>query len=156
MIQRIQTVYLLLVAGFFIALLFLPLAFIQSDGSAYALTLCTVKSISETTKTVFLTYPLAITATIIAVLSLIAVFLYKKRKVQRLVCLAVFLLILVFCLLTGYYMVTIDKIQEIGQNAVINPSIWVAFPVIACILSILAINSINADEKLIRSLDRIR
>jgi Kef-type K+ transport system membrane component KefB len=142
MIQRIQTVYLLLVAGLFIALLFLPLA--------------TVKSISETAKTVFLTFPLAITATVIAALSLIAVFLYRKRKVQRVVCLAVFLLILAFCILAGYYMVTAGKIQEAGQNAVITPSIWITFPVIACILSILAVNRISADEKLIRSLDRIR
>ncbi|MDR0835144.1 MAG: DUF4293 domain-containing protein [Tannerella sp.] len=156
MIQRIQTVYLLLVAGLFIALLFLPLAFIQSAGSAYTLTLCVVKSIAETSKIVSLTFPLAITATVTAVLSIVAVFLYKKRKVQRLVCFAVLLSILVFCFLAGYYMMTMDKIQEISQNAVTTPSIWIAFPVVACILNILAINKINADEKLIRSLDRIR
>jgi hypothetical protein len=151
-----QTVYLLLVAVFFIALLFFPLAFIQSGGVVYTLTLCTVKLVSETTKIVLLTFPLAITATVIAISSLVAIFLYKKRKIQRAVCLAVFLLILAFCILASYYIVTAGKIPETDQNAIITPSIWVAFPVIACILSILAMNRISADEKLIKSLDRIR
>ncbi|MDR2384850.1 MAG: DUF4293 domain-containing protein [Tannerella sp.] len=157
MIQRIQTVYLSLVAGLFVVLLFLPLVFIHSGDSTYILTLCTVKSISKAVKVVYLTFPLAITATVIVILSLIAVFLYGKRKLQRRVCLAVFLLILVFCFLAGYYyMVAVDKIPEIGRNVMTNPSIWASFPVIAGILSILAINKINTDEKLIRSLDRIR
>jgi uncharacterized membrane protein len=153
MIQRIQTVYLLLVCGLFIALFFLPLAFVQTAEATYSLNVCTVKSLTEPSKIVMWTWQLSLSATIVALLSVAAIFLYKKRKLQKWTCIVNLLLILVFCFYTGYYMF---NMPEPDQKSVINPSIWVVLPVIACILNILAMNRISADEKLIRSLDRIR
>jgi hypothetical protein len=155
MIQRIQTVYLLLVAGLFIALFFIPLAFIQANGTAYSFNLCTLKSVSEPAETVFLTWPLALLATIIFLSALFSIFLYKMRKKQRLLCIINIIFILIFCFLTGYYLWHFGKIPELGQS-VITPTVWVIIPVIAFIFNLMAIGKINADEKLIRSLDRIR
>jgi hypothetical protein len=66
------------------------------------------------------------------------------------------LLILVFCFYTGFYIVKIDGLPELGLNNATTPSIWVILPVIAFIFNLLAVKKIGADEKLIRSLDRIR
>jgi amino acid permease len=144
------------VAGLFIALFFVPLAFVQADGTAYSFNLCTLKSVSEPAKTVFPTWPLALLATIISLLALFSIFLYKKRKKQRLICIINIVFILIFCFLTGYYLWHFGKIPELGENIITNPTIWAILPAIAFIFNFMAIGKINADEKLIRSLDRIR
>jgi hypothetical protein len=43
-----------------------------------------------------------------------------------------------------------------GADRSTTPTIWGILPVLACVLNVLAMKKIGADEKLIRSLDRIR
>jgi peptidoglycan/LPS O-acetylase OafA/YrhL len=136
------------VTGIFILLFFLPLAILQTNGGTYSLNVCTIKSLVEPFQTVKWTWQLCLSATMIVLLSGFTVFMYKKRKLQRLLCIAGLVLILVFCFYTGYYM--------FGAATSTTPTIWVILPVIACVLNVLAMNKISADEKLIRSLDRIR
>ena len=155
MIQRIQTVYLLAVAGMFIALLFLPLAVIQTDGAVYAFG---VEGLQTTTAIAELAYPtwslIAIDA-IIILLSFVIIFTYKKRVLQLRLCVYNALLMIGFCALAGFYVWQFSHSPELPHMK-INVRFWAAFPFVALILNYLAIRNIGADEAMVRSLERLR
>jgi hypothetical protein len=156
MIQRIQTAYLLIVAGLFISLLFLPLAVIQSGDALYSFNVTGLNTI--TTQPVELVYPtwsLMALATIIALASFFIIFMYKKRILQIRLCVFNTIIIIGFCALFGFYLWQFGKSPELPDMKT-NMKIWAAFPLISIILNYLAIRNIGADEALVRSLNRLR
>ena len=155
MIQRIQTVYLLIVAGLFIALMFLPLAILQSGNTLYSFDASGLNTTTEPSELVFPTWSLMALAAIIALVSLVVIFLYKKRILQMRICSFNTIVILGFCALFGFYLWQFGKSPEL-QDMKINMRIWAAFPIISVILNYLAIRSIGADEAVVRSLERLR
>ena len=159
MIQRIQTLYLLLVVILFAVLFFLPLAFVQTiGGTTCALNVCTLQVLTEPVKTISVNWLLSILGTAIFLLSIFTIFLYEKRNVQKWLCILNMLLMLAFIFYAGYNIVHVDMLAlpKLEVNNVAHPTVWALIPVIAFILNLLAIRRIAADEKLIRSLDRIR
>jgi hypothetical protein len=129
MIQRIQTIYLLLVAGLSTITLFLPVA-----------------AIGTFNWTPFVECGLA------AVLSIVALFLFKKRTLQVKICYAVAGLLLV-----SYLIALVDfwlPNYETNPDLVFKAPI--VLPIFAFVLDILAIVAIQKDDKLVRSLDRLR
>ena len=83
-----------------------------------------------------------------ALLSIINIFLYKKRSLQRKICYVIlFLSVLVYII---YFSLEYQNfsLSEIKFTFI--------FPLIAIIFTYLAIRGIKKDEKLIRSLDRLR
>ena len=155
MIQRIQTVYLLIVAGLFIALMFLPLAILQSGNTLYSFDASGLNTIAEPSELVFPTWSLMALAAIIALVSLVVIFLYKKRILQIRICSFNTIVILGFCALFGFYLWQFGKSPDL-QEMKINMRIWAAFPIISVVLNYLAIRSIGADEAVVRSLERLR
>jgi len=133
MIQRIQTLYLL-VSALFIGLLFaLPFAEIVKDGA-----------IKENGLAV------SVLIGIVLVLQGVAIFSFKKRPRQiRIVMIAI---LATLCLLGAFLYVTYFSFS----GAQISFKIGMVFPLIAIILDYLAIRAIRKDEALIRSIDRIR
>ena len=117
MIQRIQSVYL-----FFIAVLMTTLFFYLPG----------------------ITLPVLVMT--IAVLSLINIFLYKKRKLQIKIC----CWILVLILLAGGFIY--DSYDKIAFPKILT----IAFPLIALAMDCMSIWKIRKDEKLVNSLNRIR
>jgi len=89
---------------------------------------------------------------LIAALAMITVFLYKKRKLQlKISYLILFLLILLYALYFIFDRQTLplsELFRQVGHTFVI--------PLVSCVLAYLAIRGIKKDEKLIRSLDRLR
>ena len=83
-----------------------------------------------------------------------AIFLYHNRKIQAMFCLFNVLLII------GWYVCFFVVGQTVGDKswgaATFRPSWPAALPAIALILYLMARRAILADEKLVRSLDRIR
>ena len=83
-----------------------------------------------------------------------AIFLYRSRKVQALLCLFNALLIV------GWYVCLFVVSKTVGDEswglADFRPSWPAAFPAVAFVLYLMARRAILADEKLVRSLDRIR
>jgi hypothetical protein len=129
MIQRIQSVWLLLIAALAIFLVFLPMADQQSE-------LITGLSYNVAFKAVSI---------FVAILSLITLFLYKNRSLQIKLCFGIlFLLIVAFIMLFNWSVTVID---------VLIP--FLAIP-ISITLSVFAIRAIRKDDKLVRSLDRLR
>lgn len=154
MIQRSQTLYLLL-ATISVFLLFLfPIAELANKaGSLYIFRYRGFYEIIDgKEKLINLTIPLAILLFISLVLPLITIFLYKKRKLQMKLC--IINIILVFCILglIAYYVAA--SYTKIEAN--VHYKIFASMPIIAIILTVMAYIGIKKDDKLIKSIDRIR
>ncbi|MCL1934064.1 MAG: DUF4293 domain-containing protein [Candidatus Azobacteroides sp.] len=125
MIQRIQTVYLFLAFCLMAAVVFVPFS---PSG--------VILSTSGT----------------VAVLALITIFLYKKRRLQINMC---YVMLLLSVLVYAFYFIFDRQNLSRGEFFPHLQSTFV-FPFIAIIFLYLAIRGIKKDEKLIRSLDRLR
>lgn len=152
MIQRIQTLYLLLAAAFMSLTLFMPIATFVVDDQTYELTAFLLTCGDMSQSTIWLGIILAIATA----LPLITIFLFKKRTLQiRLCAVEVVLLIGSLVLVALYYWLT----SRLFEGLVIEHRQfgWAApMPIVAIVLSYLASRAIFKDEVLVRSLDRIR
>lgn len=152
MIQRIQSLYLL---GSFILIgimFFFPLAELKAVGQTYEFLYRGIPAIAEGAPAIFIAYPVAILLAIIALISLITIFLFKKRMIQ--IRLTIFNMV---CMLGAMGLIYYSINSQAGElNAIANYSIINAFPLVALILSYLALRGIGKDEAMIRSMDRIR
>ena len=155
MIQRIQTVYLLLSAGLFFSLLFLPLAVFQSGDGLYEFLVSGLQTTTAEMELVYPTWSLLTINAIIILLCFVSIFMYKRRILQIRICVYNTLLMIGFCLLTGFYFLQFKQSPDL-LDLKINFRVWTSFPVIAIILNYLAIRNIGADETMIRSLERLR
>jgi len=155
MIQRVQTVYLLIVAALFTALFFLPLATLQSGDEVFLFDVTGLNSTAQPSELVAPTWSLLALAGIIVVLAFTIIFMYKKRVLQIRLSIFSSLLIIGFCALAGFYLWQFGNSARLPALKII-PAIWCAFPIIALIFNYLAIRKIGADEVLVRSLNRIR
>jgi hypothetical protein len=151
MIQRIQSIYLFLTTICFSLILFFPLATIDAKYQF------SVWSFSEIDKGVIApTYYLGLLAVIIAVISLVTIFLYHKRMLQNKLCVALFILILIFLALMFFIYPEFVIAKTIGENAVLNFSIISFFSVLPMIFVLLANRGILKDERKVRAADRLR
>lgn len=153
MIQRIQSLFLFIVFDLQILLLLLPVSEYAVDGKPivnYFLSGFQPEGI--VTVNIFLTTMIYIFSCVLIVIPLITIFLFKKRILQMRFC------IINFILLIGFQVLLFWFCWNTGNElkAVFGYKIPLIFPFISAILSYLAFNSIRKDEKLIRSIDRIR
>ncbi len=154
MIQRIQTVYLLIAEMLIGALFFVPFADIASkDGSIYRFD---IKGIYleavQKPEIIYSSLPLVILWAVSLILILATIFLFRNRILQmRLSTINIFILLGLGGLIY-YYVWSVAKIL----SGVYSLTIYLLFPVIAAILIYLAIKAIGKDELLVRSIDRIR
>jgi len=91
-------------------------------------------------------------AGIVAALSLIVIFLYKHRVLQ----IKIGYLILLLLLLLYVPYIVFDHPCSLAAECLGHIRFTFMFPVIAGVLTLLAIRGIKKDEQLIRSLDRLR
>ena len=154
MIQRIQTVYLLIADILIGVLFFLPLAQLSSkDGTVYHAGIQGIylegvqkPQLILHNQTLFIGWMFTL------VMVLATILLFKHRKLQGRLALVDFLLSL--CVVGLIYLEGYLGAQRlISQYAL---TIYSGFSVIAAILIYLAMRAIKKDELLIRSIDRIR
>jgi hypothetical protein len=93
-----------------------------------------------------------ITMVLIPVLSVGAVFLYKKIRLQKTVALLVVAFSICLCILTGFYWYSIGA----KFDGVPVPGIKMVFPLLITVFSVLAYRGIVKDENLLKSYDRLR
>jgi len=147
MIQRIQTLYLI-VSAILIGFLFIfPFAEIAQDGVVY---LFNFKGISLDGVLKENGIALSILITIIMALHGFAILIYKNRMLQIRV--VVFTMLIMLGLFGMFFFFTYYSFK----GAQIDFKIVMAFPLVSIILDYLAIRAIGKDEALIRSIDRIR
>lgn len=153
MIQRIQSVYLVLALIFILLMFFFPLAKFMINEEIFILDSFGINTVgTSTSEAIVNAIPIAILTGIISIVIVFSFFMHKKRSLQ--IRLGIFNIVLMagLCGLIWFYANSaVDQL-----NAVVHYSVPVIFPVIAIILIVLANRVIRKDENLIRSLDRIR
>lgn len=149
MIQRIQTVFLFLAACAGAGQFVLPYATTDADNAA--------KSLSALSDAVFNPFdnPGLIGLCILsALVSLIAIFLYKNRSLQRRITGAGVLVSFLLVALLGFSVW--QMLQSMPEGGALYYQPGVGLPVVALLLQWLAGRSISKDEALVRSMDRLR
>ena len=152
MIQRKQTLYLMAAIILTVMCLSMQIGSFQVGG----LEVARVYNLWYTAlgKHHFDTWPLMAILLPTAALGSYTVFLYRNRKTQALFCLLNVLLIV------GWYVCYFVVGQMVGDKSWgtvdFRPSWPAVLPAVALILYLLARRAIKADEKLVRSMDRIR
>lgn len=153
MLQRIQTVYLLIIVALTIATLFLPLAILNVGDQFYSFDATGLSSMVSQPELIYPTWGLFALTACIALIALITIFLFKKRILQIRLCVFNAFLMLGFYGLFAFFIWTIKGEME---GAGFGLKFALSFPLVALILDYLAIRNIGADEALVRSLDRLR
>lgn len=155
MIQRIQTIYLLLATALMSLTLFLPLATIWEGGNEIV-----VKAFFVNGEMGFkapLPIYMGIVFSITTLLPLVTIFLFKKRLTQIRLCVSEIVLLLGSATFVALYCYRLcDVLSEMFTNLNFTLGFAALMPVVAIIPVVLAIRGIAKDEALVRSLDRIR
>lgn len=152
MIQRIQTIFLLLTAILMAVTSFSPLLVIRMPDTALLdFTSCGI--LSENGGLLKPTWGVICMAAIGSFFAFVNIFLYKKRKIQiRMGYMTSFFIVLFYLALGSYFYFFCNnsgaELSCIHYGAVL--------PFVALLLNILAIARIKKDDKLVKSLDRIR
>ncbi|HNV95687.1 MAG TPA: DUF4293 family protein [Bacteroidales bacterium] len=149
MIQRIQTLFLLIALVLEAVLFFQPLAVLQLDDATFYEIF--VKGYVFNNQIQY-SFSLLIFTFITLLLNLIIIFLYKKRILQMR--LAIYNTILLIGL-QGVIAYTIYATSD-NLNAEIFLQYAAILPIIIAILHLIAFKYIKRDEELVRSADRIR
>ena len=147
MIQRIQTVYLLGVIALIAGCFFSPIAQVAISGqiSNYY-----IDGLIHQNGTIFnhiLSFFLGFSTGI----TLLSIFLYKRREKQMLFC-KINIILLIVTNIAIFALLLLLK----NEGTVVSYCISVAFPAIAAILSYLAYRGVKKDDDLVRSYDRLR
>ncbi|MEN8884323.1 MAG: DUF4293 domain-containing protein [Flavobacteriales bacterium] len=147
MIQRIQTIYLavaFIAMGLLLVFPFSTYAGIEFNSLGF-----------DDGTSVGVTYPLFINVIISAILSLLAVFSFKNRKRQILLSRINFAAVLILLIVMFVDFNQIEESLPINKTE-ISYGIGMFLPIVALISLLMANRFITKDEKLIKSMDRIR
>lgn len=152
MIQRIQTIHLLVAVIFSVVCLCLPIGMFGANGmttvSEYNLWLTDAAGVHQ-----FVTWPLFAILVLSSAVGLYTIFMYSNRIVQSRLCVFNILLIV------GWYIVYTVMGQVLVNNTTMvsfTPALPVVCPIFSIMFYVLARRGIMADEKLVRAADRIR
>jgi hypothetical protein len=155
MIQRIQSVYLSLIA---LVSLFLVkgsfLVFPEKAGSVIRVTFNGIfrDNAGQGMELIEKLSPLSVIIILIPITSLITILLFKNRKIQ--LRLSFFLIVLIVILIIAFIHVSISVISKF--DARIIPVLKMFIPLLILIISFLAYRGIKKDDQLVKSYDRLR
>lgn len=149
MIQRKQTIYFLLAVILSVVLIFAPLAALTFNGQDYLFTIKGIKSVSPGIALGVSTVPLLVLLIIIASINFLVIFLFKNRPLQMKLSVLNIVFVLGLCALILFHLVSLS-VSDISYS-------WgLFFPVFILFFVLLAYLGVRKDEKLVKSLDRIR
>ncbi|CAN5541094.1 hypothetical protein BH11BAC2_BH11BAC2_06860 [soil metagenome] len=161
MIQRIQSVYLAVIAVAALLLFFLPVFSLipgeaASDTASYSFSILSVKmtTLQGLSRDFMVLYPLIIVNSLVLMLSIAAIFMFKSRPNQIKICQALSLIVLVLIVLMAFD--TAQLRTTLGPGNQLHFSVVAILPLIQLVLCRLAGRAIKKDEQLVRSADRLR
>lgn len=146
MIQRIQSLYLLLAAGTFGSLFGLPFVTIETEMDGYL-----ANQSFEIQDHIVLTV-LTLAG---ALLAFLAIFLFRKRRLQILFSYLALITGLLAIPVSAWFLLTND-LPDQNSIAALSVSLGLYVPVVIAVLIFLAIRHIKKDDKIVRSMDRLR
>lgn len=143
-LQRIQTLYLLLAAILMAVFTFMPVIGLVNDGGEFLVGAVPTCGVNESS------YILLVLDVLIVALSLVTMFKYKNLKKQITFCSVLLLLVITLLACIGVMML----MQKGVSIAVVQ---WpIAFPFVAMVLVMLARGGMKRDKKLLSDSERIR
>lgn len=154
MIQRIQTLYLLVASALLAVTIFTPIAAFTGGGTE--LTLSAFSLADSTGEYMESALWMGILLSLSAVLPLITVFLYKHRQLQIRLCGVEIVLLLGDSTFMAIYYLLALRVVEAAPFSASAIRFGAIMPVVAIVFVALAMRAIFRDELLVRSLDRIR
>ena len=153
MLQRLQTIYIIIVLGLLFGFLYMPIAeFSYANTQVYVLKLDNsflLKNIPIVNTTFMISQ---VMVWMLITINVVAIFLYKNRKTQMNLCILTAVL-LVLLNLMGLFLINKIKLEE---SYLVYYKIASIFPLIGAILSYLAFRGIKKDDQLVKSYDRLR
>ena len=159
MIQRIQTLYMLLAVAACVACLSLPLGYYVTDMGVRAATLnnlwfafspdLIVEGMVGRSLRPWALFALLV---IVASLTCINIFMFKRRALQMRICSFCMILLVGWYVLFAYFIYVMGD----GLEAHFRPDWEGALPFVALVLLYLAFRGVMHDENLVRSLERLR
>lgn len=154
MIQRIQTLYLLIVTALMAVTLFVPLAWFGSDAGEFGLYAFSLQSAGG--EAVQPTLYMGILLALSCALPLVTVFLFRRRLLQiRLCVVEIVLLVGAAAMEAVYYFLSWRVFSDLTFHTQgFKPAI--ALPLVCLLFAYLAARAIFRDELLVRAADRIR
>lgn len=156
MIQRKQSVYLLLVTVFMSFLLISPYAeLVFKDGSSMIFNSLSIKihPVSGNQETYRTTLPLLLLIVMTGMLSFINIFFYNHRIWQIRICIiSCLLLFIILAIMFVYYTGARNKFPNIHHYFKMAG----VFPIVGFIMNFLAYRAIHQDEMLVNSYNRLR
>ena len=149
MIQRIQSVYLLVVTILMVICMCSPVGSIIASTNEISEfgNLCI--TLPDGTKD-YAPWALFAILLVVAALSFGTIFLFKKRMLQ------IRLTIFSSVMLIGYYLALVAYIFMLAEETIFSASWTICLPFAGIILNWLAIRGIGADEALVKAYDRLR
>lgn len=150
MLQRIQSVYLILAAAAMLISVAVPLATFYFNTEVVVFEAMGIYLNTELTDS---TWGLFVIGLFSSILALISIFLYKNRLLQIRLSIFNIVLMIGFYLYFGFILYKVYPVQSLEFSKV---GFGIIMPVISIILTILAIRKIGADEALVQSLNRLR
>ena len=152
MIQRIQSVWLLLASITIFLLLAIPVASSVEGGKEFWIQATGMfqQENGVTTQEANFT-PLIISIIAVGLMCIAVIFNFKKRSLQKRLC---FVLIAMVVLLSFWIFTYVQKIP--GGLAHVTYNAGIALPILAIVFCALAVRGITKDEQLLRSADRLR
>lgn len=146
MLQRIQSIFLLLAGAASLALFGVPFATTPQPVEGSMLFADAAYNVQDQVALMVL-FGLG------GVLALAAIFLFRNRLLQMRM--SIFAIIANFIGVVLGVLFYMQNSQDVGERT-INDGIGAYLPIVAIILAILAYRFINKDDKLVRSMDRLR
>jgi hypothetical protein len=156
MLQRIQTLYLIVVMITSIALFFLPLISFVSDLFYLKLYLYEFRNLTPDSEIQFsltTVLPMLVINAAVVILTLVTISKFKNRILQ--VRLVRFTLLLSILMIVGIFVLYPNIVMN-NTEAISEFEVGAYIPIINLLFLFLANRSILKDEKLVRSMDRIR
>lgn len=155
MIQRIQSVWLLLATLTLVLMIFLPIATKDINGSESAVYTNGLHQIvagkTGRVLSVDMFLPLLIINIVIALMCFFNIFNFKKRTLQKR------MIIITIVAIGGFaFWCSVHLKQLPGGSEGANFGVGAYMPALAILFCVLAIFGINKDERLIRSAERLR
>ncbi len=152
MIQRRQSIYLFLAMAFTALLWISPFDFLITENHEELENVPAVFADGKYNINDHIIF--SVLATLGAIVSFLAIFLFRNRKLQ--IRISQFALLLNVALLIISLVIFYMSVVEISNDLIWQPYIGWVNPVLASLCIIFAIKLIQKDEKLVKSMDRLR
>ena len=154
MIQRIQTLHLLIVTALMAVTLFAPLAWFAGDAGEFRLYAFSLQTSAG--EAVQSTVYMGVVLALACVLPFITIFLFKRRLLQIRLCVVEIVLLIGSAVMeAAYYFLSWRVFSELSFHTQgFRPAI--ALPLVCLLFAYLAARAVFRDELMVRAADRIR